>query len=365
MVTAQLGALTSANAGDGTTSTTAQRVLVDFKDALIDYKATSLDVIGMFCEGMTTDTGGDIDLTIAKPSMTMEEIDEGTTPKYQHTALRNERISVKEWGMAVAVTRRMIEDSRFNEVELALNEAKRAVERHVTKHAVYALMGIYNATLGTGYTTGTSDIDTEDEVNIADFSKNKHGAFFGASPNTGAPSGVRLAEYGEYSLSELDTLGTHYIASSGTQGGATRDIAMEDITQAIELMGAKGMNPDTILVSPSHMRSLLELSDFTVTFATGATGTTAAGAGDEEMARRRNSGIVGSLYGLKVVESAWCPQGRYGIFDTSVKPMAFVERRGLTVEEANPGFGIVGSYLSQRYGLKIVRPESGVIVYSS
>ena len=51
-----------------------------------------------------------------------------------------------------------------------------------------------------------------------------------------------------------------------------------------------------------------------------------------------------------------------GIFDLSVKPMAYVERRPLTVEEANPGFGIVGSYMSMRYGLKVVRPEAGQIV---
>ena len=208
MVTAQVGALTSTNAGDGTTSTIANRVLVDFKDALIDYKATSLDVIGMFCEGMTTETGGDIDLTIAKPSMAMEEIDEGTTPQYQHTLLRNERISVKEWGMAVAVTRRMIEDSRFNEVELALNEAKRAVERHVTKHAVYALLGIYNATLGTG--ENGVDLTTRTDAQFDTFANNPHGAFFGASPS----AHNRLVEYGEYSKAELNTLGTHYIVSS-------------------------------------------------------------------------------------------------------------------------------------------------------
>ena len=359
MVTATTGALTSLNSGDGTTSTIANRVLVDFKDALVDYKTTSLDIIGMFCEPMTTDTGGDIDLTIAKPSMAMEEIDEGSTPAYQHTLLRNERISVKEWGLATAVTRRMIEDSRFNEVELALNEAKRAVERHVTGHAINALLGIYSASFGTG--ENDENLTTRTDAQFDTFANNPHGAFFGASPS----SNDRLVEYGEYSTDDLNTLGAHYFASSGTQSGTTRDIAMEDVTQAIELMGAKGMNPDTILVSPSHMRSLLELSDFTVTFATGATGMTAAGAGDAEMANRRNSGIVGTLYGLKVVESAWCPQGRYGIFDTSVKPMTYVERRGLTVEEANPGFGIVGSYMSMRYGLKIVRPEAGCIVYNA
>ena len=45
--------------------------------------------------------------------------------------------------------------------------------------------------------------------------------------------------------------------------------------------------------------------------------------------------------------------------------MAYVERRALTVEEANPGFGIVGSYMSMRYGLKVIRPETGVIVINT
>ena len=53
------------------------------------------------------------------------------------------------------------------------------------------------------------------------------------------------------------------------------------------------------------------------------------------------------------------------VTDSTVKPVAYVERRGLTVEEANPGFGIVGSYLSMRYGLKIINPLSSVIVTNS
>jgi len=60
--------------------------------------------------------------------------------------------------------------------------------------------------------------------------------------------------------------------------------------------------------------------------------------------------------------NSYIPKNRFGVFDMSVKPMAYVERRGLTVEEANPGFGITGSYMSMRYGLKIIRPEAGVIV---
>ena len=74
------------------------------------------------------------------------------------------------------------------------------------------------------------------------------------------------------------------------------------------------------------------------------------------------SGLVGNLFGLNVYTNAWCPSSRFGVFDLTSKPMAYVERRALTVEEANPGFGIVGSYLSMRYGLKVLRPETGVIL---
>ena len=92
-------------------SSTANRVLVDYKDAIQDYKVTNMPVIQQFAERFTTETGGDVDITFAKPSMALEQIEEGDTPAYQHTDLRNERISVKEWGLAVGVTRRMLEDS--------------------------------------------------------------------------------------------------------------------------------------------------------------------------------------------------------------------------------------------------------------
>ena len=361
MVTATTGALTSANAGDGTSSTIAQRTLVDFKDALIDYKSTDLDVIGMFCEPMTTDTGGDIDLTIAKPSMALEEIDEGSTPAYQHTLLRNERISVKEWGIAIAVTRRMIEDSRFNEVELALNEARRALDRHLTQHAMYALMGVGNVTYG----TGLSDVTITDstELLLTDFGNNPHGCFYGTRPDLDD----RLTDYGEYTAATLgslnpfsDNLGSHYQASTAS---GTSAIALADVTAAIEMMGAKGMNPNLILVSPSHYKNLLDLADFTTALTTGTTIGEFGGSDAQHLQSAAQSGVIGSLFGLTVVQNAWCPSTRYGIFDTSVKQMAYVERRGVTAEEANPGFGILGSYLSLRYGMKIIRPESGLIVF--
>jgi len=372
MVTAKEGILTSQNVGSG--STQANRVLVDYKDALQDYRVTELPVISMFAENFTTETGGDIDITFSKQSMAMEQIEEGTTPKFQHTDMRNERVSVKEWGIAVGVTRRMIEDSRFSEVELALNEARRAVDRHVTSHFVKALFGIADETFGTGVVVSgarttinsASTVDAESEITV--FSTNEHGAFFGETPGTAASGqDVRLVDYGLYTASEYNSMGTnngsHYIESSDSGSDANAaELTLGDLTTAMELIGAKGLNPDTILISPSHYKLLLDLADFTIPFAGSAANNQTSKGGLEYVDDVARTGLVGQLYGMNVFVNAYVPMTKFGVFDMSVKPMAYVERRGMTVEEANPGFGIVGSYMSMRYGMKIIRPEAGVII---
>jgi len=378
MVTTKEGILTTQGVGSG--STQANRVLVDYKDALQDYRVTALPVVEMFAEQFTTETGGDIDITFAKQSMNMEQIEEGTTPKFQSTDLRNERVSVKEWGIAVGVTRRMIEDSRFSEVELALNEARRAVDRHVTSHMVKALFGIADSTFGTGVDdSGTlrdinshANVDAEAEITV--FSTNPHGAFFGETPGTAASGqDVRLVDYGLYTATEYNSMGTnngsHYISSASSAGSSsTAELVLGDITTAMELIGAKGLNADTILISPSHYKLLLDLADFTAPFTSAGTTTTADFGGKgglEYVDSVARTGIVGQLYGLNVMVNAYVPMTKFGVFDMSVKPIAYVERRGMTVEEANPGFGIVGSYMSMRYGMKIIRPEAGVIITSA
>ena len=345
---------TNPGIADSSLSSTANRVLVDYKDAIQDYKVTEMPVVQMFAERFTTDTGGDVDITFAKPSMGLEQIEEGTTPAFQHTDLRNERVSVKEYGLAVGVTRRMIEDSRFSEMELALNEARRAVQRHITKHFIYAVFGLADTVFGT-----TAVAADTNETDIETFATYPYGGFFGASPS----SGNRLNEYGGYSLSDLNSLGTHYFAStdsSGSESSTGGNLELTDVTKAIELMSSKGQNPDTILVSPTHYKTLLELADFTAPFGS----TNSAKGGIDYVNDVSNDGIVGQLYGLNVVVNSYVPKTRAGIFDMSVKPVAYVERRGLTVEEANPGFGIMGSYMSMRYGLKVIRPEAGCIVIS-
>ena len=355
MVTAKEGLMSS------NLSSTANRVLVDYKDAIQDYKVTSMPVIAQFAERFTTETGGDVDITFAKPSMALEQIEEGDTPAYQHTDLRNERISVKEWGLAVGVTRRMLEDSRFSEMEMALNEARRAVERHVTQHYIYTVFGLYKAEYGTGF-NGAHITASTTEANITTFANASHGGFYGSTPTTGGDA-VRIYDYGEYSAADLAALGpntgSHYFVAQDSDTDATGDLGLADITAAMELINAKGGTADTLMISPSHYKTLLDLADFTAPF---------SGSGDAQKGGLdyvndvSASGIVGQLYGLNVYMNHYIPKNRFGVFDMSMKPVAYVERRGLTVEEANPGFGIQGSYMTMRYGLKVIRPEAGVIV---
>ena len=357
------GLLTSLNTGaaDGGAG---ERVLIDYKDAIMDYKVTDLAALSMFAEPMSTDTGGDIDITFGRPSMGMQEIEEGNTPQYQHTNLRSERVTVGEWGLALGVTRRMIEDSRFNEVELALNEARRAVDRHVTKHVMYALLGVYDAPLGTGIAAG-GIVAATTEASITTFSTNTYSGFLGEG---GTVDAGRINSYGLSASPEL--VASHYVAAAGAGSGS---FALKDVTTSLDLIAAHGYMADTVIISPKHYKSLLDLGDFVTAFtaAQGGVGTdgnnptTAAMMPGSPVASSASTGLVGSIYGLKVIVNAWCPPDRCLIYDSKVKPMVYVERRPLTVEEANPGFGIIGSYMSMRYGLKVVRPEVGVVLYNT
>jgi len=126
-------------------------------------------------------------------------------------------------------------------------------------------------------------------------------------------------------------------------------------------------------MSPQHFNSLLKLADFTSIFTAGIGASAAQGSGanpgnskfDNSFLESTNqTRAVGNIFGLNVISNPWVPTDKWMVTDSSVKPVAYVQRRGLTVEEANPGFGIVGSYLSMRYGLKIINPLSSVICES-
>ena len=208
----------------------------------------------------------------------------------------------------------MIEDSRFNEIELALNEARRAVDRHMSKHVVYALMGIYDADLQTGINSTAAGInkDTlESGTNgVADFADNLYGGFIGS----GTALGGRITNYGL--ATDADLKRSHYV-----EAATDSEVALSEITNAIDLIGQHGYNADTIVISPKHYKSLLDLADFTA--AQGAANSPLrGGAFPERLENTANTGLVGTLFGLNIFVNAYIPSTRYGVFDLSSKPMA-------------------------------------------
>jgi len=270
---------------------------------------------------------------------------------------------VKEWGIATAVTRRMIEDSRFNEVEMALTEARRAVDRHMTEHVVKVIFG---GAADTTFGTYAIDADTS-ESNLSNFTNNIYGGFFGSGMAAGDidAAGKRLVSYANESSARL-IRGSYFNSAGGSGAGA---FALADVAKSIDHIATHGYNATHLFISPAHYHHLLKIGDFVTAFTAAAGGevgdasnpTTTLNNAANPFNKTALTGKVGSLYGLDVVVNAWVPSDRIGCFDLSVKPMVYVERRPLTVEEANPGFGIVGSYMSMRYGLKVVRPSVGAI----
>ena len=215
---------------------------------------------------------------------------------------------------------------------------------------------------GGAYAAGTSD-----ESNLSDFSKAENGAFLGAKATlTGTAS--RLDDYANQGVTILSGAASYNACTSTGLNSFT----LTDVASSISRMSKHGYNATHIFINPSQYENMLKMADFASVFTTANAVTAADGgnvmptaAGSGPFGQMLSTGgLVGQLYGLNVVVNAWVPSGRFGVFDLSVKPMAYVERRPLTVEEANPGFGIIGSYMSMRYGLKVVRPEAGQIVIS-
>jgi hypothetical protein len=248
---------------------------------------------------------------------------------------------------------------------MALNEARRAVDRHMTQHVINVMFGLGSADFGTGVSNADIDASTAESA-ITNFTNCPNGGFFG----TGATFDGRLDDYANQGVTILQAA-DGYNADTVSGVGA---VSLTDISSAITRMSKHGYNATHLFLSPAHYENLLKMADFTAVFSSAMAATPVSGgnvmptdAGSENPFGRMLStgGLVGQLYGLNVVVNAWVPQTRMGIFDLSTKPMAYVERRPLTVEEANPGFGIVGSYMSMRYGLKIVRPEAGQIIISA
>lgn len=126
----------------------------------------------------------------------------------------------------------------------------------MTQHVVKMIFGMYDANFNTGLSGANINENTAEAgaSSLTDFSSNVYGGFIasGGTVNSG-----RIYPYANTDDSLLTA--THYVRAGSDTGGT---VQLADVTNAIKLIGATGYNADTIVMSPAHYKSLLDLADF-------------------------------------------------------------------------------------------------------
>ncbi len=256
------------------------------------------------------------------------EIAEGADPKMTHQDLLTTQIGVKKFAERPAVTMEMIEDSRFDELKLALTAAgQKMVNRYVYDFFTELKAGPY----------GTTD--------VPDAFMNK----------TWANAAAHL--YSAYHD------GSGYVAQSQAghiynTGAAV--LYLGDITLAVRHVEEHGIKPDTLLVSEALMQKVRDLQGF----ANQVPNTTLP----QELARMGM--LAGKLVGLDVivVSGGWLADNQFIVTSKAAKPVGYLTKRALRVDNhdgkdnASIGWDIKALTLSARFGYKTLWKGATVVV---
>lgn len=238
-----------------------------------------------------------------------QKLEEGAQPDFQKLpeVFNTYYLNVYEYVIATGITRNLVEDSGADEVKWHAMEALKAMEKKRSDIIIEAL---------------------DDGLNDAAYVPQDYGD-------------------NSYAAAHL-TAGTakHFY----TTGGGT--ITIDIIDTIIATIAHHGYTPNRILMNPSDLAKVLALLE------SATTADYFQGFFDEE-AKLKGTEAIRVVRGLKVLTNAWVSIGDYYIFDASVRPVAFFEKRPITVEkDARPGFGIIGTWYSARYGVKCILPEA-------
>lgn len=288
-------------------TTDAGEIEDDVKQELLDYEAPEKAFRDMFTRNISTSDGGTIKFTHRKQTMTAQEIAEGETPEYQHTDFRQTSVDVKEYAIHTGVTRIMIEDSRLDEVANATLEARRAMERKFNELVLDELRN--------GWYDGNNDAFTSDD---------------------------EVPDYGQNTFTA-----SHDHVKDASSSNNTLELT--NISEAMQLVTEHGYQPDTMVINSAHLQDIRDMADFE----------NSSGHPSDIRDEIVRAGAIGSVYGLDVIVNDWAHENELIVVDRSESPLAWVERRPLTIEEGDSGFGIVDSYYSWRGNTKVLLPGAG------
>lgn len=238
-----------------------------------------------------------------------EEIAEGATPDYQKLVdnYMHFDIVLKEYALATGITRITLEDSDEQEISWHAARALKAMQDNQEK--------IILAAVEDTYLDGTLPLGDR-----------RIPPSFGTNP----------------------FYNTH---NHKVQLGALVEIDLGAIDTAIGNIDEHGHTANFILCNPLDLEKLLYL--MTSTDLVGASSLREsffdpAGAIDGKSAVRR-------IRGLGILTNAWVARNNYFVFDSRIKPIAWYEKRSITIEQdPRAGFGLAGTWYSNRFGVTMV-----------
>lgn len=238
-----------------------------------------------------------------------EEIADGATPDYQKLVdnYMHFDIDLKEYALATGITRVTLEDSDEDEIRWHAARALKAMQDNQEKIILEAVENTY---LDGNLTAGDKRIP---------------------------PS------YG--SNNDFDETHSHK-----TYLGAGTEIDLSAIDTAIGNIDEHGHRANFILCNPLDLEKLLNLMTANDNLVDGTRDSffDAQGAIEGKRAVRR-------IRGLGIITNPWVSRDDYFVFDSRVKPVAWYEKRPITIEQdPRAGFGLAGTWYSNRFGVTMV-----------
>lgn len=255
-----------------------------------------------------------------------QELAEGAEPQISHQDLLKATITVKKFGERAAVTEEMVEDSRFDEMNLALTAVgQKMINGYVQKFFAELKAGPYGPT------------------DVPDAFMDKSWANAAAHSYSADHAGTLVAQ---------STPG--HIYSTGNAA-----LFLGDITLAMRHVEEHGFTPDTMLISEGMLQKIRDLAGFTKEIV--------ATSIPEELARLGR--LAGKLEGMDVVviKGGRLADNQFIVTSKAAKPVGYLTKRKLRVDthdkvDGRVGWDARGVTLSARYGFKTLWKGATVVV---
>lgn len=316
---------------DGLQTTAAaevQHIITIFADTIKEYPLLEMDIF-QYCQTFdrTGQAGNTQEIVYVNFSAGLaSEVAEGAEPKLTHQDLLSKTMTVKKFAERPAVTAEMIEDSRFDEMKLALTASG---QKMVNRYAA----DFFTALKATPY--GSTD--------VPEAFMNKTWANAAAHLYSADHAGTLVAQ---------SQAGHIYNTGSAT-------LYTGDLTLAQRHCEEHGFTPDTLLISEALHQKVRDLAGFTKDITNNPI--------TPDMAKLGR--IQGQLMGMDVVvvKGGWLADNQFIVMSKAAKPVAYLNKRALRVDDhtlagATVGWDIKAVTLSARFGFSGIFAGAVVLV---